>query len=243
MGLCTNSVGIVTLAAVLEVARRAQARAGSRAAGSCSSPRRRSRGRTPSRRRAERLAEEEPLRREALDVRCHDLVAVGLDVAPGVVRMEVDDVRRGHPSLSRQRRRGGLQHRRNDRKRVCSCQDAVRRRPLASPRMATLHSVAPGVTTPRMGSATRTSRRRPLARTPNLGVLTLTALRCANCGLAYLGATVEHVLLLASSGASCPSCRTPLTEEPTATPVRRRRIALSRDRAAAGAERHSPQPT
>ncbi len=58
-----------------------------------------------------------------------------------------------------------------------------------------------------------------------------------------LGATLEHVLLLASSGASCPSCRTPLTEEPTATPVRRRRIALPRERAVSGADRPSPQPT
>jgi hypothetical protein len=73
-------------------------------------------------------------------------------------------------------------------------------------------------------------------------VFSLTALRCANCGLAYLGATLEH-LLLASSGACCPSCRTPLTEEATGTPVRLRRIALSRQRAVAGAEHPSAQPT
>jgi DNA-directed RNA polymerase subunit RPC12/RpoP len=43
-------------------------------------------------------------------------------------------------------------------------------------------------------------------------VETLFALRCANCGIGYLGATVER-LLLASSGARCPSCRSPLIEE------------------------------
>ena len=45
------------------------------------------------RRRAERLAEQQPLVGEPLDVRRGDLVAVGLHVAAGVVRVEVDDVR------------------------------------------------------------------------------------------------------------------------------------------------------
>ena len=52
------------------------------------------------RRRAERLAEQQALVGQALDVRRRDLVAVGLDVAAGVVRMQVDDVRRRHRVVS-----------------------------------------------------------------------------------------------------------------------------------------------
>ena len=43
---------------------------------------------------AEGLPEEDALVREELDVRRGDLVAVGLDVAPGVVRVDVEDVGR-----------------------------------------------------------------------------------------------------------------------------------------------------
>ena len=46
------------------------------------------------RRGAERLAEQQPLVGEPLDVRRRHLMAVGLDVAAGVVGVEIDDVRR-----------------------------------------------------------------------------------------------------------------------------------------------------
>jgi len=46
------------------------------------------------RRCAESLAEESSLVGEELDVRGRDLESVGLDEAPGVVRMDVEDVRR-----------------------------------------------------------------------------------------------------------------------------------------------------
>ena len=50
---------------------------------------------------AEGLAEEQALVGEPLDVRRRDLVTVRLDVAPGVVRMQVDDVRtQSHVILS-----------------------------------------------------------------------------------------------------------------------------------------------
>ena len=53
------------------------------------------------RRGGERLAEQQALVGEPLDVRRRDLVAVRLDVAPGVVRMQVDDVRtQSHVILS-----------------------------------------------------------------------------------------------------------------------------------------------
>ena len=53
------------------------------------------------RRGGERLAEQQALVGETLDVRRRDLVAVRLDVAPGVVRMQVDDVRtQSHVILS-----------------------------------------------------------------------------------------------------------------------------------------------
>jgi hypothetical protein len=41
---------------------------------------------------AEGLAEQQPLVGEPLDVWSLDLVAIGLDVAPGVVRVHIDDV-------------------------------------------------------------------------------------------------------------------------------------------------------
>jgi DNA-directed RNA polymerase subunit RPC12/RpoP len=77
---------------------------------------------------------------------------------------------------------------------------------------------------------------------------TVTVLRCANCGLAYRGATLEH-LLLATSGAHCPSCRSALTEDrPTgaagsAPVVRRRRIGLPTGRRSPGTERPQAQTT
>jgi DNA-directed RNA polymerase subunit RPC12/RpoP len=46
---------------------------------------------------------------------------------------------------------------------------------------------------------------------PITGVELLSPLRCANCGLGYIASTFER-LLLASSGASCPSCGSPLSE-------------------------------
>ena len=45
------------------------------------------------RRGREGLAEQHPLLGEVLDVRRRDLMTVRLDVATGVVRMQVDDVR------------------------------------------------------------------------------------------------------------------------------------------------------
>jgi hypothetical protein len=46
------------------------------------------------RRRAERLAEENALVGQQLDVRGRDLESIGLDEAPGVVGMDVEDVGR-----------------------------------------------------------------------------------------------------------------------------------------------------
>ena len=51
------------------------------------------------RRRAERLAEQDALVGEQLDVRGRHLVAVGLHVAAGVVRVDVEDVRRTSVAL------------------------------------------------------------------------------------------------------------------------------------------------
>jgi hypothetical protein len=79
--------------------------------------------------------------------------------------------------------------------------------------------------------------------------MTVTVLRCANCGLAYRGATLEH-LLLATSGAHCPSCRSALTEDRasgaaggSAPVVRRRRLGLPAARRVAGTERRQAQIT